>query len=143
MFVVLGLMTAASLLMTGMMVHFGALPVIGFYGADLILAVTLYVVNMRAARASEVIVLTGERLTITRTTPRGRRSEISMGTAWLRVQLEEKTGSVPTLAIVNRETRQVVGSALGEAERRDLAAALKAAFARQRSPRFDNPQTRA
>lgn len=142
MYVVFGLMAAGSLLVTSLMYFLGALPVIGFNGADLILAITLYGMNMRAARASEVIRLTDERLTITRTTPRGRRSEISMAPHWLRAELEENTGSNPILSIANRECRHIVGLALGEAERRDLAQALRAAFERLRSPRFDNPQTR-
>ncbi|MDD2878127.1 MAG: DUF2244 domain-containing protein [Acidiphilium sp.] len=142
MFVVFGVMAAGSLLVTCLMYFLGAFPVIGFNGADLILAIVLYNMNMRGGRASEVILLTNERLTITRTTPRGQRNEISMAPGWLRVQLDENTGSNPILSIVNRDTRHIVGTALGEAERRDLAEALKAAFARLRSPRFDNPQTR-
>lgn len=142
MFVVFGLMATGSLLVTSLMWVLGAVPVIGFNGADLILAVTLYSMNMRGGRASEVILLTDERLTITRTTPGGRRSEVSMTPAWLRVVVEEKAGSNPIISIVNREARHIVGMALGEADRRDLADALRGAFDRQRSPRFDNPQLR-
>ncbi|MCF3947173.1 DUF2244 domain-containing protein [Acidiphilium sp. AL] len=142
MFVVFGLMAAGSLLVTSLMYVLGAFPVIGFNGADLILAITLYAMNMRAARASEVILLTNDGLTITRTTPRGRRSVVTMAPAWLRVQIEENAGSNPIVTIVNRDARHIVGADLGEAERRDLAEALRGAFARLHSPRFDNVQTR-
>lgn len=142
MYAVFALMAAGSLLITSLMYFIGALPVIGFDFGDLILAVTLLGMNMRAARASEVIILTEDRLTITRTNPRGQRREISMTCNWLRADLDEKAGSNPVLSIANRESRHIVGLALGEAERRDLASALRAAFDRQRSPRFDNPQTR-
>ncbi|MGC9269207.1 DUF2244 domain-containing protein [Acidiphilium sp.] len=142
MFVVFSIMAAGSLLVTSLMYFLGALPVIGFNGVDLILAIVLYAMNMRGARASEVILLTDEHLTITRTTPRGQRSVVTMTPGWLRVQLDENAGSNPILSVVNREARHIVGTSLGEAERRDLAEALRSAFARLRSPRFDNPQTR-
>lgn len=83
-------------------------------GADLLLALTLYVMNMRGARAPEAIVLTDEALTTTRTTPGGRKND----------------------------ERQIVSLALGDSEQPDLAGALTAAIARMQSPRFDNPQTR-
>lgn len=142
MYVVFGLLAAGSLLVTSLMWALGAIPVIGFNGADLILAVTLYAINMRGGRASEVILLTEEGLTITRTTPAGQRSQVAMAPAWLRVIVEERAGSNPVISIANREARQVVGMALGGAERRDLADALRGALARLHSPRFDNPQLR-
>lgn len=142
MFVVFGIMAAGSAFVTSLMWFLGAMPVIGFNGADLILAITLYAMNMRGARASEVILLTDEMLTITRTTPGGRKSEVRMSSGWLRVDIEEIAGSTPIVAVVNREGRQIVATALGDAERRDFAAALKEAIHRMRSPRFDNPQTR-
>ena len=140
--VVFVLLAIAVLLLNIMMVHLGALPVIGFSGAGFILLATFYAMNLRAARAGETIVLTPERLTVTRTDSRGRRSETVLSPYWLSVTLEERPGSVPVLAIVGKRERCVVGSHLGEAERRDLAQALEAAFRRLRSPSFDNPQTR-
>lgn len=142
MFIVFGLMATGSFLVTSLMYELGAFPVMGFNGADLILAILLYVMNMRAGRASEVILLTEDGLTITRTTQRGKRSVVTMAPAWLRVLVEEKTGSIPLIVIANREARHIVGATLGEAERRDLAEALRGAIARLHSPRFDNPQTR-
>lgn len=142
MFVVFGLMAAGSLLVNSLMYILGAIPVIGFDVADLVLAAVLIAMNLRGARASEVITLTEERLTITRTTPGGRRGAVSMAPHWLRVDVEEQAGTNPIVAIVGRDARHVVGMALGAEERRDLAQALRAGFARLRAPRFDNPQTR-
>lgn len=142
MFVVFAIMAAGSAFVTSLMWILGAMPVIGFNGADLILAITLYAMNMRGARASEVILLTDETLTITRTTAGGKQSVVRMSSGWLRVDIEERPGSVPIVAVVNREARHIVAAALGDAERRDFAAALKQAVQRMRSPRFDNPQTR-
>jgi uncharacterized membrane protein len=137
-----GVLVAASLLVNGLMFILGAFPVIGFNGAELILAITMFWLNMRAARASEVIVLTQDRLTVTWTDPRGRRNRVEMGTAWLTAVLEERRGSVPVLTIGGRQQRVAVGAHLGDFEKRELADELQAALTRLRSPRFDNVQTR-
>ena len=136
------LLAVAVLLVNVLMVHLGALPVLGFSGAEFVLLVIFYAINLRAARAGETIVFTPERLTVTRTDSRGRRSETVLSPYWLSVTLEERPGTTPVLAIVGRREHCVVGSHLGEAERRDLARTLEAVFRRMRSPSFDNPQTR-
>ncbi len=137
-----GVLVAASVLVNSLMFLLGAFPVIGFNGAELILALTMFWLNMRAARASEVIVLTQDHLTVTWTDPRGRRNRVEMGTAWLTAMLEERRGSVPVLTVGGRQKRVTVGAHLGDFEKRELAQALQAALERLRSPRFDNVQTR-
>lgn len=94
MFVVFGIMAAGSLLVTSLMWALGAMPVIAFNGADLVLAITLYAMNMHGAKASEVILLTDQTLTITRTTARGRKSVERMSSGWLRVEVQEKAGAI-------------------------------------------------
>ncbi|MGC8530434.1 MAG: DUF2244 domain-containing protein [Acidiphilium sp.] len=137
-----GVLVAASVLVNSLMFILGAFPVIGFNGGELILALTMFWLNMRAARASEVIVLTQDHLTVTWTDPRGRRNRVEMGTAWLTAMLEERRGSVPVLTVGGRQQRVTVGAHLGDFEKRELAQELQAALARLRSPRFDNVQTR-
>ena len=137
-----GVLVAFSLLVNSLMYFLGAFPVIGFNGAEMILAITLFWINMRAARASEVIVLTQDRLSVTWTDPRGRRNRVEMGTAWMTAVLEERRASVPVLTLGGRGKRVAVGGHLGEAEKRELADDLQAALARLHSPRFDNVQTR-
>jgi uncharacterized membrane protein len=61
---------------------------------------------------------------------------------WLNVRLTERAGRVPLLTLDARDFSEEVGRCLGEAEKRDLAAALDAALHRWRNPRFDNPQLR-
>ena len=137
-----GVLIGFSLLINSLMYFLGAFPVIGFNGAETILAITLFWINMRAARAAEVIVLTQDRLSVTWIDPRGRRNRVEMGTAWLTAVLEERRASVPVLTLGGRGQRIAVGGHLGEAEKRELADELQAALARLRSPRFDNVQTR-
>jgi uncharacterized membrane protein len=97
---------------------------------------------MRAARARETIRLSETRLTVTRVDAGGRHEEIVLAPYWLNVVLEERAGTVPRFLLVARGRSLEVGQALGEAEKRDLAAALSRALRRGRHPRFDNWQTR-
>lgn len=119
---------------------FGAWPVTGFAGAETLLAVLLLRYNARARRASEVLLLSDGALRVTRTDMRGRREERTLAAAWLNVVIEERPGRVPGLFLATRGVREEVAGSLGEAEKRDLAEALRAALHRWRNPSFDNPQ---
>ena len=120
----------------------GAWPVIGFSVIEVGLAMLLLGVNARRARACELVLLTEDSLQVVRTDARGRRQHRQINAAWLNVVLEEAHGRVPRLLLVARNLREEIGAALGEAEKRDLAAALGTALHRTRNPRFDNPQLR-
>jgi len=139
--VVLG-MLAGSLSVTSLMFLLGAWPVIGFNGAEITLAVLMLWLNMRAARAREVITLTESRLAVTRTDIRGRSEGFAMQSYWLNVELRERPGTVPKLLLSARGVSHEVARQLGEAQKRDLAEALARALARGRNPSFDNPQLR-
>lgn len=121
-------------------VHIGAWPVGGFAGVELLLAALLLRINARAARAREILSLTGAALRVVRTDVQGRRDERVLPPAWLTVQLEERPGRVPGLWLGVRGQREEVARSLGEDEKRDLARALTEALDRWRNPRFDNPQ---
>src|ERR1700721_157282 len=90
-------MLACSAIVSSMMFLLGAWPVIGFNGADILLAVFLFWLNMR----------------------------------------EERAGTVPRLLFSTRGRSYEVAKQLGEAEKRDLAAALTGALYRWRNPRFE------
>lgn len=138
----IGAMCLLCGLNAAMFVYLGAWPVGGFTGVELVLAAVLLQVNAHAARASELVLLSEAGLRIVRTDPRGARRERLLPAAWLRVVLEEIPGRVPRLLLQVRETREEIAASLGEAEKRDLAAALSDALRRWRSPVFDNPQLR-
>lgn len=140
-----GLLVAICLLCGAsgaMFVWLGAWPVGGFTGAELLLAAFLFRLNARAARSSELLLLSGQGLRVIRTAPDGRRRELSLPAAWLRVQLEERPGRVPALLLRGHGRCEEVGASLGEAEKRDLAGALGQALHAWRNPAFDNPQLR-
>jgi uncharacterized membrane protein len=75
---------------------------------------------------------------VVRTTAAGRRQERELQPAWLNVALEERPGCVPRVVLVARGVREEVGAALGEAERRDFAQALREALHSAHNPRFNN-----
>ncbi len=120
----------------------GAWPVIGFTGLEALLAVWLMNRHARATGASERLLLSEEGLRVVRTDGRGRHWERRLQGAWLRASLHERPGRTPALLLHDRRARIEVGAELGEAEKRDLAAALREALHRQRHPLFDNPQLR-
>ena len=120
----------------------GAWPVAAFSVVEIGIAIVLLRLNARRARASELVLLSEDVLRIVRTDRTGRRRECVLPAAWLNAMLEEPPGRVPTLVLVSRNVREEIGAALGESEKRDLAAALRDALHQVRNPRFDNPQLR-
>jgi uncharacterized membrane protein len=120
----------------------GAWPVIGFSVAEIGLACWLIQLNARHARASELVLLHENNLQIVRIDARGRRQECLLDSGWLNVVVEEAPGRVPRLVFVARNVREEIAAALGETEKRDLAAALSAALHERRNPTFQNSQLR-
>jgi uncharacterized membrane protein len=135
-------MCLGSLIVTSLMAWLGAWPVIGFNGADLLLALVLIWLNVRAARARETIRLSETELSVRWWDASGRQSFMSLSPAWAHVVLEERAGTVPKLLLTTRGTSCEVARQLGETEKRDLAAALSRALQGWRNPGFDNPQLR-
>jgi uncharacterized membrane protein len=123
-------------------VRIHAWPVGGFAGIELFVAGFLLRRNARDARASEFVMLSDAGLRIVRTDVRGRRQERLLAPGWLNVDLQDRPGRVPALLLCTHGRSEEIARALGEDEKRDLAAALAEALHRWRNPRFDNPQLR-
>ena len=140
------MLVAAILLLSGAVTAglwwLGAWPAVGINGAEILLALLLLRWNARQARACEMLLLSDLGLRVVRVDARGRRQERVLPAAWLRVLLQERQGRAPGLYLLARDAHVEVAQALGEAEKRDLAAALHDALDRWRHPRFDNPQLR-
>lgn len=121
----------------------GAWPVVGFSGVEALLVLGLMRLYRRwSRRATEVVVLTPERLLIRRTDARGHRQDLELDPYWARLSLEERPGRVSALLLRQRRRSVEIGRLLGEEQKRDLAEALGAALRRYREPVFDNPQLR-
>jgi len=137
------LMAVISLLCALVVLRFwliGAWPVAGFGVLEIGLALFLLWLNARRAHASELVLLSEQTLRVVRTDRRGVRQERVLPVAWLNAVIEEPPGKVPRLLLVAHGVREEIATTLGEAEKRDLWAALRDALLRLRSPRFENPQ---
>ncbi len=117
----------------------GAWPVVVFSLFDVPLLALLLTINQRRARASELIMLDNQALTVIRTDSAGRRQQQSMPAAWLRVELEGGRG-IPRILLSSRGRACEVGGFLHEPDRLSLFTALKDALYRMNNPHFDNPQ---
>ena len=135
-------MSGLALLIGGRFWMLGAWPVLPFGVLEVGLVVVMLRVNARQARGSELILLSESELRIVRTEPSGKRHEKVLPSVWLSVSLEERDGRVPKLVLNRYGLSEEIARALGEAEKRDLAASLTRALHRARNPVFDNPQLR-
>jgi uncharacterized membrane protein len=133
----IGVICGLSLCTTSVFWWLGAWPIAGFNGVEITAALLLLRHNNRAARATEVLLLTRSALRIIRTSAKGLRTERSVSPGWLRVELEERPGRVPGLFLASHGEREEVGGSLGELEKLDLARALREALRDWRSPRID------
>jgi uncharacterized membrane protein len=139
---VIGALTGLALLIGARFWMLGAWPVLPFGALEIGLVVVMLRVNARQAHGSELILLNETELRIVRTEPSGQRREKVLPSGWLTVWLEERHGRVPRLMLSRYGAREEIARALGELEKRDLAACLTRALHRARNPVFDNPQLR-
>jgi uncharacterized membrane protein len=119
----------------------GAWPVVAFSVVEIPVLILLLSINLRRARASELIMLDALALTVIRTDPAGRRQKVSLSSNWLRVDLEAAGGSAHVL-LSSQGRGCEVGAFLHDAEKRSLFEALREALYRLKNPRFDNLQLR-
>jgi len=119
----------------------GAWPVVAFSLLEVPLLALLLALNMRSARASEMIVLSSGALTVTRSGPDGKQKRFTLSAAWLRLTYEP--GARPSRLLVSSGgVTQEIGGFLSETEKEALYVALACALTDVRNPRFDNPQLR-
>ncbi len=119
----------------------GAWPVVAFSLIEVPFVVLLLAINIRRARASELIMLDTQELKVTRTDPSGRRSQVSLPSAWLRIDLEAGKG-IPHVMLSSHGRGCEIGAFLHEPDKLSLFEALRDALYRVKNPCFDNPQLR-
>lgn len=139
---VIALSCSIGLFSVSIGLHFGLLgawPVAAFSLLEIPMVIVLLALNSRRARATELIMLMTDVLTVIQTDPVGRRTQISLPTAWLRVELEERQG-IPHVVVTSNGRRCEVGAFLHEPNKLSLFGALRDALYRSRNPQFDNPQ---
>jgi uncharacterized membrane protein len=119
----------------------GAWPVVAFSAFEVPLLVLLLTINQRRARASELIMLDANQLTVIRTDAAGRRRQEALPAAWLRISLDSTQG-IPRIVLRSHGRGCEVGAFLHEPDKMSLFDALQSALHNARHPRFDNPQLR-
>lgn len=130
--IVMLLLAGGSFCVSIAFVLLGAWPVTPFFGVDVALVYLAFRASYRQARLREELRLTEERLTVDRVGVRGERRRWQFQPFWLRVTLEEKDENTNRLVLTSHGRSLVVGSFLGPAERRGVAAALGEALTRWR-----------
>ena len=138
--VVLGLFAAAQ---AGVSLLAGAWPILPFLGVEVGFALALLTLHVRgAALQAEIVVLTPQRLTVTRIDGRGRRHEVVLDPYWARAIYRPNPAHAGMLTLQSRGRQVEIGQHLVAEEKASLQAALAAALAGARRPDFDNPQLR-
>jgi uncharacterized membrane protein len=126
------MMTILSLISfaTGIAFAFaGAWPVLGFFGLDVAIVYLAFKLNYRAARATEVVEVTRDDVTITRTNANGRRcSVLRLSSTWARLDEQEAPDGSVALSLASHGRRYAIAQHLNSDERRSFAEALRAAF---------------
>jgi uncharacterized membrane protein len=108
----------------------GALPVVGFFGLDVLLLWIAFRVSNNRAKAYEELVLTHIALLFRRVTWRGRQSEWTFNPLWVKLAKEEHAEfGTQRIALVEGKRSVEMGAFLGPEEKADFASALKQALA--------------
>ncbi|MBR0649124.1 DUF2244 domain-containing protein [Roseomonas terrae] len=141
--VLAGLLAVLATLTATVFLIIGAWPVLPFLGLEVCFALGMVVFHARrTARISEIILLTADRLTVTRTDARGRREEVMLDPYWARSIYIPRPAHAGVLRLESRGRGAEIGQHLGGDEKVSLHEALSAALARAKQPVFDNPQLR-
>jgi uncharacterized membrane protein len=108
---------------------FGAWPVAGFYGLDVLALFVAFKVNYRRAKAEESVRLTYVELVLSKNSHRGETAVWRFNPLWARLSLEEDEDfGARRLSVVSGRQTVSIGDFLAPPERRDLATALGAAL---------------
>ena len=124
------LISLPLLAVLGTPVLWGLLPFLGLALAGVWWAIQR---NWRDGEIVEDLLLTPERMTLTRLGPRGRRQDWEANPFWVRAVLHPRRGPVPNYITLQGGPREVeLGAFLSEDERLALLEELRAALGRLR-----------
>src|SRR6202021_2270345 len=114
----------------------GALPVVGFFGLDILAIYWAFRVNFRRAQATEEISVTPSELRVRRISHRGHVVEFVLNPLWVRLdQISHAEYGIEKLYLVSKGPPFAVGSFLGPDEKASFSKALTAALqAAKRGP---------
>ena len=131
--ILMGVVIGANLLIGIPFLVSGAWPVFGFMGLDILALYLLFKLNYRSGKLFEQLRLTAADFTIWRQHPDGMAQNWRFQPYWLRVAIDDPPLPDSQLTLGSHGKSVVVGAFLTPEERLDVARALRAALARQRS----------
>lgn len=111
---------------------FGAWPVFGFFGLDVLLIYVAFKLNFRAGKQSEIIEIVDGKLNIKRLNARGDVRRDSFDTYWSRAFLQDDR-----LIVRCRNESTEIGAFLVPDEKEEILMDLETALQRSRSPQFN------
>lgn len=114
----------------------GALPVVGFFGLDVLLVYAAFKWTFKQQTESTRVTVTSERLRMHHTKPNGEVKSVSLPTAFVRIELDEAVTPNSWLRIEYGQKAFIIGRFLTLSERKSLAEALKQAILSARSERY-------
>jgi uncharacterized membrane protein len=115
----------------------GAWPVMGFFGLDVALIYLAFKLNYRAGRLYETVVLSPERLQLTRFHPAGNKEIFEFNPYWTRVHLTVDRPDGRTSLRLAAQGREILfAQFLNDDERKEFAEALTGALVTARGSRF-------
>ncbi|MFN4024771.1 MAG: DUF2244 domain-containing protein [Hyphomonas sp.] len=127
---------AAVFILTGLMFwSIGALPVLGFFGLDILAIWLAFRLSFRRQREQTRVTVTARSIRLHHRDAKGREKEAEVPAAFARVELNEPAGPGDWLRIEHGRTAWVIGRFLTPDERKSFAGALRRALAAARSER--------
>ncbi|MCW5731233.1 MAG: DUF2244 domain-containing protein [Alphaproteobacteria bacterium] len=111
----------------------GAWPVFGFFGLDLLLLYLAFRWSYRSGRQLERIEISGDRLLVTRISPRGRQQSFDFQPYWVRVGVPDPARGRHALTLSSHGRSLAIGGFLAPEERVRIGEALEDALRRYRA----------
>jgi len=125
------MLVASTCFLSGLLFwSMGAWPIAGFFGLDLLAIQIAFRMNYRAARAAEIVEMTGEKLTVRRIAPDGSEQGYEFNPYWAKFEVERHPEwGVTAMAIASHGRKLPLGGFLGPDDRDSFAKAFSAALA--------------
>lgn len=113
---------------------YGAWPIFGFFGLDVLGLYIAFRLNYRAARAREEVSVSRTSLDILKTAPSGKSERYHFNPFWARFAVSRHNEiGITGMAVVSREKSVPIGSFLNPDDRESFAKAFSRALATARS----------
>lgn len=116
-------------------VAMGAWPVIGFFGADVLLVWLCFRLSYRDGKRLEIVRVTPRDILVARRGPTGQETRYRLPAAWTRVELDGEGEPDVQARLSSQGKCLIIGALLSPKEREALAQAVREALHKARRPK--------